>query len=130
LNINLNSVQWYKKLFFCVIALLLASTMVFAHDVPEYPSVPSVDYGSKVFSQRCVLCHGRTGKGDGRMARVIKAPPPADLTASRLPDDYLLDIIVRGSEALGRSKHMPPWGEALQKIEIDSVVIFVKSIRD
>ena len=67
--------------------------------------------GQQIFSTRCVLCHGQFGDGDGRMARLLKTPPPADLTASRLPDTYLKDIIVKGGEAVGRSKHMPPWGD-------------------
>ncbi len=120
----------YKKLLLSFVGKSMVAVSAFAHDVPTYPAEPSLDYGSKVFYQSCVLCHGRTGEGNGRMAKVLKAPPPADLTASRIPDDYLREIIVKGSEALGRSKHMPPWGEALQEVEIDSVIMYVKSIRD
>lgn len=86
--------------------------------------------GQQVFGTRCVLCHGQFGEGDGRMARLLKTPPPADLTASRLPDEYLREIIYKGGEAMGRSKHMPPWGDQLSKSEISSLILFLKSIRD
>ena len=86
--------------------------------------------GQDIFSSRCVLCHGKYGEGDGRMAKVLKAPPPADLTASRLPDGYLKDIISKGGAGVGRSPHMPPWGDQLNTLEIDSVILYLKSIRD
>ena len=91
---------------------------------------PSQRVGEQIFRERCVLCHGRHGEGDGRMAKILTSPPPADLTASRLPDDYLNTIITRGGEGVGRSKHMPPWGEQLNQAEIDSVILHIKSIRD
>lgn len=86
--------------------------------------------GRQIYSTRCVLCHGDFAEGDGRMSRMLKNPPPADLTASRLPDPYLKDIIVKGGEAVGRSKHMPPWGDQLSDTEIQSLIAFLKSIRD
>ena len=86
--------------------------------------------GQQIYSTRCVLCHGQYGEGDGRMAKLLKTPPPADLTASRLPDPYLKEIIVKGGEAVGRSKHMPPWGDQLSDSEIDSLILHLKSIRD
>ena len=86
--------------------------------------------GRQIYSTRCVLCHGEFAEGDGRMSRMLKNPPPADLTASRLPDPYLKDIIMKGGEAVGRSKHMPPWGDQLSETEIESLMVFLKSIRD
>lgn len=86
--------------------------------------------GQDIFSSRCVLCHGKHGEGDGRMAKVIKNPPPADLTASRLPDDYLKQIIREGGAGVKRSPQMPPWGDQLSPVEIESLVLYLKSIRD
>lgn len=86
--------------------------------------------GQEIFSNRCVLCHGKYGEGDGRMARVIKTPPPFDLTASRMPDDYLRKIISEGGEFMGRSKQMPPWKNELNNVELESVIIYIKTIRD
>ncbi|WP_440903706.1 c-type cytochrome [Catenovulum sp. SX2] len=86
--------------------------------------------GQEVFSSRCQLCHGKYGEGDGRMAKVIKNPPPADLTASRVPDDYLRLIITKGGQGVGRSGQMPPWGDQLNGLEIESVILYLQSIRD
>lgn len=86
--------------------------------------------GQDIFSSRCVLCHGKFGEGDGRMAKVIKNPPPADLTASRLPDDYLKQIISKGGAGVSRSPQMPPWGDQLSAVEIESLILYLKSLRD
>jgi cytochrome c oxidase cbb3-type subunit 3 len=86
--------------------------------------------GQDIFASRCVLCHGKFGEGNGRMAKVIKNPPPADLTASRLPDDYLKQIISKGGAGVSRSPQMPPWGDLLTPVEIDSLILYLKSLRD
>ena len=86
--------------------------------------------GAQVYNNRCVLCHGSFGEGDGRMARVIKSPPPANLTKSRLPDDYLVNIITKGGAGMGRSPQMPPWGDQLSPSEIRSVILYIKHLRD
>lgn len=86
--------------------------------------------GQQVFESRCTLCHGKYGQGDGRMSKIIKNPPPADLTASRLPDDYLIKIINGGGEAVGRSAQMPPWGDQLSESELASLLLYLQFIRN
>ncbi len=71
---------------------------------------PSLRNGRAIFQGRCSLCHGQFGLGDGKMARIIKNPPPFNLTLSRVPDDYLSDMIHKGGAAMGRSPRMPPFG--------------------
>jgi cytochrome c oxidase cbb3-type subunit 3 len=93
-------------------------------------AAPSLKVGRAVFSGRCALCHGPEGRGDGKLAAVIKNPPPFNLTYSRLPDDYLRDIITRGGGAVGRSPRMPPWGGDLTSSEIESVMLHLKTLRE
>ena len=90
---------------------------------------PSKRIGRAIYLGRCALCHGKGGRGDGKMARIIKNPPPFDLTKSRINGDYLRNIISKGGEAMGRSPKMPPWGKDLNEKEIESVIIYLKSIR-
>lgn len=90
---------------------------------------PSVKIGRAVFKGRCSLCHGEFGLGDGKMARIIKNPPPFNLTLSRVPDFYLSDMIHKGGAAMGRSPRMPPFGGDLSEPEIESVIMFVKTLR-
>lgn len=89
----------------------------------------SLHAGQRIYETRCVLCHGASGEGDGRMSKLLKSPPPANLRNSRLPDDYMLKIIREGGEGVGRSKHMPPWKDQLNTREINNVIVYLKSIR-
>ncbi len=87
-------------------------------------------YGSKLFQVRCTRCHGPEGKGNGKMSRLIKSPPPADLSASVLNTSDLLAIISGGGQALNRSGQMPPWGQELSAAELKSVANYVLTLRD
>jgi mono/diheme cytochrome c family protein len=64
----------------------------------------------KVFEQRCVLCHGQSGKGDG-VASANLNPKPRDYTntawQASVTDDYLRKIIVGGGDSVGKSMMMP-----------------------
>lgn len=100
---------------------ILESTVVKAH--------VSERAGRNLFKNFCTLCHGANGEGDGKMARIIKNPPPFNLTLSRVPDSYLMDIINKGGEAMGRSPRMPPWFEQLTKEEVQSVILYLKTLR-
>jgi cytochrome c oxidase cbb3-type subunit 3 len=90
---------------------------------------PSIREGSELFLGHCILCHGKHADGKGRMARIITKPPPANLTYSRLPDNYLKKIISGGGEPMGRSPQMPPWQDEFSSTQIDSIILYIKSIR-
>ena len=85
--------------------------------------------GRHIFISRCSLCHGPGGKGDGKLAKFIKSPPPYNLTLSVLPDDLLKNIIQNGGQSVGRSPSMPAWRDELNDNEVRSVILFIKSIR-
>lgn len=90
----------------------------------------SLEVGKNLFETRCALCHGLTGKGDGRMSKIIKNPPPANLTVSILSSNELKKIIQDGGERVGRSPQMPAWGKQINQVELNSVVEYIKSLRD
>ncbi|MDX1587364.1 MAG: c-type cytochrome [Oleiphilaceae bacterium] len=91
---------------------------------------PSRRVGQQIFVKRCVLCHGAFGEGDGRLARVITDPPPADLTKSNLSEPRTRSIITQGGKAVGRSPQMPPWGEQLSDSEITALIIYLQGLRE
>jgi cytochrome c oxidase cbb3-type subunit 3 len=90
---------------------------------------PSMKIGRATFLGRCSLCHGKYGLGDGKMSRIIKNPPPFNLTLSRSPDNYLSEIIHKGGAAMGRSPRMPPFGGDLSDTEIKSIILYIKTLR-
>jgi len=90
---------------------------------------PSLRIGRAIFMGRCSLCHGKLGIGDGKMSRIIKDPPPFNLTLSRSPDEYLSELIHKGGGEMGRSPRMPPFGGDLSESDIASVIMFIKTLR-
>lgn len=88
-----------------------------------------IGLGLEVYQSRCVLCHGQNGLGDGRMAKVIKTPPPFNLTLSKAPEAYLKMIVQQGGDPIGRSPQMPPWRDQLSEKEIDAVVFYITTLR-
>lgn len=90
---------------------------------------PSLAIGNIIYKGHCLLCHGRGGKGNGLLARIIKTPSPSDLTQSTVPDYYLRQIISKGGKAMNRSERMPPFAGDLSENEIRSVIMHLKFLR-
>ncbi len=94
-------------------------------------NLPSTELlGRKIYLTRCKICHGENGEGDGVLSgKVINNPPPFDLTKSRQDSVYLKEIIKEGGGKLGRSQKMPAWRYELLSHEIESLVIYINSIK-
>lgn len=91
---------------------------------------PSSLEGKRIFLGRCAICHGRGADGQGRLAgRVIKNPPPANLKLSVADEASIKEIVELGGAGVARSPQMPPWKEELLLTEIDSVVMYLMSLR-
>lgn len=91
--------------------------------------VRDIKAGQTIYNNRCAICHGETGKGNGRIANSIKAPTPYNLTLSILSDDNLKQIITKGGAAVSRSFGMPSWEKELSAAEIESVIDYIKTFR-
>ncbi len=76
----------------------------------------AVDIGQREYINRCAVCHGETGKGDGPLAAQLKSPV-SDLTKIQknnmgvFPFDRLYRVI-DGREAVAAHgpREMPIWG--------------------
>jgi mono/diheme cytochrome c family protein len=99
-----------------------------AGPLPRDTTDAAVIRGSIAFRTYCVLCHGVTGKGDGRAAKMY-TPRPANLTVSPFPDQYKEMIIRGGGVSVGRSAFMPPWGDELTNEQIHDLVAFLRELR-
>lgn len=104
------------------------SALVMINDLESKVPV-SVKQGKIIYMTRCAMCHGFDGKGKGRMARIVKDPPPFNLTLSRASDEYLRKIILFGGEGVNRSIQMPAWKGELTSREITSVIMYIKTLR-
>jgi len=92
---------------------------------PGTGAAPAGDLGAKVYTERCVLCHGPNGKGDGPAAAGLNPKPRNHTDGSYMnsrTDDQLLEVIRNGKGA------MPAWGKVLSDDEIHAVLKHVRSL--
>lgn len=111
----------------CRATLALLTTLCLAGRATadgELAKTRSVARGAAVYQHYCVLCHGASGRGNGRAAR-IHNPRPFDLTRSTVNNAYRELIIRRGGAKLGRSPDMPPWQDELSDQQIRDVIAFL-----
>src|SRR5438552_10082182 len=83
------------------------------------------DLGAQVYAQRCALCHGPTGHGDGPAAASLNPKPRNHTDGSYMnnrTDDQMLEVIRNGKGA------MPAWGKVLSDEEIHAVLKHVRSL--
>jgi mono/diheme cytochrome c family protein len=83
--------------------------------------------GRDIFKRSCVPCHGLKGRGDGVVARLIKAKMPDfenKETLKRNTDAEVLKIIQDGSP--GADTFMPSWHGILNDDEIIDVAAYVR----
>ena len=92
---------------------------------PPVADAAPADLGAKVFAQRCALCHGPNGHGDGPGSKALN-PKPRNFhdTAymSSRTDAQLLATIHTGKGA------MPKWGGVLSEAEITAVLAHIREL--
>jgi hypothetical protein len=83
-----------------------------------------------VFNNRCAMCHGREGRGDGISAGALTTKP-RDYSDPKwqasVTDDAIRQIIVQGGKALGKSDSMQPNADlANQPAVLDGLVAIIR----
>lgn len=89
---------------------------------------PNIDHGAAVFNERCSLCHGNVGMGDGLLPRLIEGYPNTNLRNNTDATDpaSLREAIIFGGEKGILDERMPPYGDELTWLEIESLVLFMR----
>jgi len=85
-------------------------------------SAADLELGKSVFAKKCASCHGADGKGNEKMAKMLKAQIPPLASAAAKPDAELLKFVAEGK------KPMPSFGKSLSKNELEAVVQYVKKL--
>lgn len=83
-----------------------------------------VAQGRQVYQAQCVQCHGRSGRGDGRVARDLTVRP-ADLTDMDLADESDAAILRRMFFA---RRPMPDVEKILSGDEQRAVIAYVRTL--
>jgi len=87
--------------------------------------------GRQLYVTHCVVCHGEAGRGDGPSAAGF-ATKPSDLADGRLmnplPDEFIVNVILRGGPAEGLSPGMPPFGAYLGEAQTRDITAYLRSL--
>lgn len=101
-----------------------------APEPPPAPPDPAAD-ARKLFSTKCIVCHGDHGAGDGPGAAALNPKPRAFADATwqaSVTDDQIKKTIVEGGAAVGKSAAMSANPELADKP--DELTALVKIVRD
>ncbi len=81
-----------------------------------------LELGKKVYAAKCAACHGADGKGNAKMAGMLKVNIP-DLSGSAGKSNAeLLKLLAEGK------KPMPSFGKSLSKDEMEAVLSYAKAL--
>ncbi len=128
---------------------LLLVSLTPAQSKPSSDATPSkitpVTVGQEMFRSYCACCHGPDAKGNGPAAAALKTKP-SDLTilsrknGGKFPSATVESAIMGDQFILAHgSRDMPIWGEAFRsvnhdeamvKIKIHNLVLYVESIQE
>jgi len=96
---------------------------------PLRPTAENLAEGKALYDQRCALCHGAKGLGNGPAAKGLN-PPPADIAAlAGMPmatDGYLYWTIAEGGVPLGTP--MPPFKDTLKEDQIWKIILYIREL--
>jgi cytochrome c oxidase cbb3-type subunit 3 len=119
---------WTVSAIPAVAALALISTGARAADLTAAASS---------YSDTCAKCHGPAGKGDGPKAAELKdkdgkVVASGDLSdcakMAKVTDDDMFKELKEGGQAVGKSKFMTPYGDAMEDDEIKAMVAYVRTL--
>jgi mono/diheme cytochrome c family protein len=123
-----------KRIASLAVSLVLAGGVIglaFGHGKPSAPPRGDAEKGRALYAQKCAVCHGAEGRGDGP-AEFVLFPKPRDLTRGTfkirstptLPTDQdLFRVITRGIPGTA----MPGWA-AFTEADRWDLVAYVKSL--
>ena len=85
---------------------------------------------TEIFDQMCAGCHGYRGDG-GEGHRGGFSPHVGTLAdkeyMAQVPDEYLVLIIKKGGEFMGKIATMPAWEKRLSDEQIRSIVAHIRT---
>lgn len=122
----------FLKLQYLVVGLYLFLSSVAATAESKSPQPDVSTDGARVFADRCVLCHGNYGTGDGFMPLIIKDYPETNLLKENKIGHFtdLQQHINWGGVKENQKYRSPPWIDELSAEEVLAVTEFVVKLQE
>lgn len=132
-------------LILAVLAALVFSTLRAGAQEDPQEKQDAIAFGKVSYRVYCQNCHGESGKGNGRLAQLMKVQP-ADLTrisqrnGGTFPVDRMHQIIDGRADVLAHGdREMPVWGQAFLertdneaevRAKVHQLTVFLESIQE
>jgi mono/diheme cytochrome c family protein len=89
---------------------------------------PLLAQGYAIYNERCLACHGQTGKGDGPTAPNLQGPPPGDLTDQTWKHGDSVEALGRVLAEGIPGTAMPAWKNLLEPQDLRAVAAYVYTL--
>ena len=83
--------------------------------------------GKPIYNAQCVICHGKTGDGNGPVGKSLNPRPKAFAAGNLASDDVLFNVIKKGGKANGLSKDMDAYPQFSDQ-QIWDIIAFIKTL--
>ncbi len=104
--------------------LIFVAALAASWALPSAEAAPDLANGKKVYADKCLRCHGASGKGDGPKADTLEKKP-ADYTdkkkMSQFTDVQLKQVVLEGKQP------MPAYKGKMSDKELEDVLAYVRS---
>jgi mono/diheme cytochrome c family protein len=106
--------KWHK------VGVFLLLVFPFAIANPAKAQTGSAANGQKIFQEKCEKCHGKDGSGNTNFGKALRAADLRSADVQKKTDADFYTQIDKGK------KNMPPFGQSLDKTQINDVIAYVR----
>ncbi|OGW13654.1 MAG: hypothetical protein A2W77_05920 [Nitrospinae bacterium RIFCSPLOWO2_12_39_16] len=103
-----------KLIILCLMIFILSFSLAYAEN------------GKKIYDKKCASCHGKDGKGNSAMVKMLKVDASLldllDKATLDKSDEELISIISKGMNK------MPAYGKELKDEEIKGIITHIRSL--
>jgi len=87
--------------------------------------------GAKIYVERCALCHGSKGLGEGPLPLLVRDYPSTNLRKllTEHTPEAITEAIVEGGSGEKGNRLSPPWKHEISETDIELVSRFVNMLR-
>ena len=83
--------------------------------------------GKPIYNAQCVICHGKTGDGNGPVGKSLNPKPRAFNAGNLSPDNTLFKVIRKGGKANGLSKDMDAYPQFTDQ-QVWDLIAYIKTL--
>lgn len=103
-------------------SLSMVAVVLGAFALASTAAAADLELGKQIYAKKCASCHGPDGKGNAKMAEMLKVKIPALAASAAKTDSELRKAVAEGK------KPMPPFEKTLSKDELSAVVQYARDL--